>query len=162
MINYPGATRFEARHDASWLWVAADSWLDCASWLKAQNFVRCEWLTAAHLAQEQFQVTLCVSDAVSNEKVLVVTQVDEEIGSLEQIYPVVQFHEREVRQMLGLDFINATDRSPAFSAEFTGYPLRRNFALTERTEHEWPGQVDPEKATKRRPALAPGVRQEWL
>lgn len=162
MINYPGATRFEARHDASWLWIAADSWLDCASWLKARKFVRCEWLTAVHLAEDQFQVTLCVSDSLANEKVLVVTQVDQEIESLEQIYPVVQFHEREVRQMLGLNFKNATDESPAFSADFAGHPLRRDFALTERTEHEWPGQVDPEKQTKRRPALAPGVRQEWL
>ena len=162
MINYAQATRFEERSDATWLWVDAQNWADCATWLKAQNFVRCEWLTAAHLAEHQFQVTLCVSDALSNQKVLVLSRVETEIESLEQIYPAVQFHEREIRQMLGLSFKNATDETPAFSADFAGYPLRRDFALTQRTEQEWPGQVDPEKVTKRRPALSPGVRQEWL
>lgn len=162
MIHYPHTTRFEERSGATWLWLDAQNWVDCATWLKSQNFVRCEWLTAAHLGDDQFQVTLCVSDELSNEKVLVLTQVENEIESLEQIYPVVQFHEREVRQMLGLNFKNVADESPAFIADFAGHPLRRDFALIERTELEWPGQVDPEKATKRRPALAPGVRQEWL
>lgn len=162
MTKYPNSIRSEERSGSNWLWIDARHWVDCAGWLKDQGLVRCEWLTAAHEADNQFQVTLCVSDVLSNEKVLVLTQVENEIESLEQIYPVVQFHEREVRQMLGLEFLNTSNNSPAFNADFVGHPLRRDFALTERTEHEWPGQVDPEKATKRRPALAPGVRQEWL
>jgi NADH:ubiquinone oxidoreductase subunit C len=162
MTHYPHAARSTERSDATWLWIDPQKWVDCAAWLKAQGFVRCEWLTATHLGESQFQVTLCVSNALASEKFLVLTEVETEIDSLDQVYPVVQFHEREVRQMLGLSFKDARDVSPAFSAEFVGYPLRRDFALSERTEHEWPGQVDPEKTTKRRPALAPGVRQEWL
>jgi len=162
MNHYPNTTRFEQRLDGTWFWVEANNWVDCANWLKLQGLVRCEWLTAAHLGEDRFQVTLCVSDASASQKILVVAQAEQEIDSLEQVYPIVQFHEREVRQMLGLRFKHATDTSPAFNADFAGQPLRRDFALTERTEHEWPGQVDPEKATKRRPALAPGVRQEWL
>jgi NADH:ubiquinone oxidoreductase subunit C len=162
MTNYPQATRVDERLDATWLWIDAHKWLDCATWLKAQNFVRCECLTAAHLDAENFQVTFCVSDELCTEKILVVTHVQSEIASIAQVYPIAQFHEREMAQMLGLNFQGATNVSPAFNAEFSGYPLRRDFALTQRTEQEWPGAVDPEKATKRRPALAPGVRQEWL
>lgn len=162
MTQYPHTTRSEQRPDGTWFWIEANNWVDCANWLQEQGLVRCEWLTAAHLGADQFQVTLCVSDALANQKILVVAQAEQEIDSLEQVYPIVQFHEREVRQMLGLTFKNATDTSSAFNADFAGHPLRRDFGLTERTEHEWPGQVDPEKATKRRPALAPGVRQEWL
>lgn len=162
MTHYPQATRIDVRLDAKWVWVAANNWLDCAGWLKNQGLVRCEWLTAAHLGEETFQVTLCVSDELVSQKSVVVTEVEGWITSIEQIYSVAQFHEREVSQMLGLTFQNATNVSPAFNVEFLGHPLRRDFALTQRTEQEWPGQVDPEKVTKRRPALAPGVRQEWL
>jgi len=162
MIDYPRASRSTSRSDATWLWIDRQNWVDCATWLKAQGFIRCEWLTATHLGENQFQVTLCVSDEFAGEKVLALAEVDGEINSIDPVYPVVQFHEREMHQMLGLNFVNSRDDSPAFSAEFVGYPLRRDFALSERTDHEWPGQVDPEKTTKRRPALSPGVRQEWL
>lgn len=162
MTEYPRATRLENRSDAIWIWIDVDNWLDCANWLKAQQFVRCEWLTAAHLSDDLFQITMCASDELVQQKIVVVSSADKEVASLELIYPGAKFHEREVKQMLGLNFINASDDAQAFNADFGGHPLRRDFALTERTEHEWPGQVDPEKATKRRPALAPGVRQEWL
>jgi len=162
MTSYPQAIRTDVRSDATWVWVTANDWLDCATWLKEQNFVRCEWLTAAHLGEETFQVTLCVSDEIISEKTVVVTEVQGQVASIEQVYPVAQFHEREMAQMVGLIFENASNVSPAFNAEFSGHPLRRDFALTQRTVQEWPGAVDPEKVTKRRPALAPGVRQEWL
>ena len=162
MTHYPNASRIEARPDSTWLWVEAANWWDCASWLKTQGLVRCEWLAGAHLGDDLFQVTLCVSDVLAEQRTLVVTEVNQEIDSIGQVYPIAQFHEREMKQMLGLEFTHLIEDSPAFNTDFGGYPLRRDFALTERTEHEWPGQVDPEKATKRRPALAPGVRQEWL
>lgn len=162
MMQYPNASRVEERPDTTWLWIEPANWLDCATWLKTQDMIRCEWLAASHISDDLFQVTLCVSDAVGTQRTLVATQVHHEIDSVAEVYPIAQFHELEVKQMFGLAFRNLTDHSLAFHTDFSGYPLRRDFALTERTENEWPGQVDPEKATKRRPALAPGVRQEWL
>ena len=67
MTRYSNAIRYEERSSGERLWIDAQHWVDCAGWLKDQGLVRCEWLTAAHLVDDQFQVTLCVSDVLSNE-----------------------------------------------------------------------------------------------
>jgi NADH-quinone oxidoreductase subunit C len=162
MSSYANATRTQSRHESTWFWVDAVNWRDCAQWLNAQGFTRCEWVTATHLGDDLFAVTLAVANLDVSEQMIVQTQVSSTIDSLSDIYPSAQFHEREIRQLLGLDFENLSNVEPAFNADFAGYPLRRDFALPERISTPWPGQVDPEKAARRRPTLAPGVRQEWL
>jgi len=162
MIQYAHAVRIETRHESTWLWVDVANWRDCAHWLATQGFVRCEWLTATHLGEENFSVVVAVTNSAAREQVIVTTQAWQTIDSLADIFPSAEFHEREMRQLLGLDFNNLVNPAPAFNADFAGYPLRRDFALPERINIEWPGQVDPEKAARRRPTLAPGVRQEWL
>ena len=162
MISFGQALRTEVRSQSTWIWVSVQDWVDCANSLKGQGLVRCEWLTATHLSEQLFQVTFCVSDEFAGNKVVVVAETQDQIDSIEQVYSIARFHEREASQMLGLSFNNSTDNSHGFNTEFSGYPLRRDYVLTERVSHDWPGQVDPEKVTKRRPALAPGVREEWL
>ncbi|NBU32001.1 MAG: NADH-quinone oxidoreductase subunit C [Actinobacteria bacterium] len=160
MSSFTEEIRREVRGADIWIWLSPENWLAGASTLNSQGFKRAEWLTATHLDQSQFLVVLCVANETSTEKYFLLTEVKSEIASLSSIYPNLDFHEREVRQLLGLSFSGLTNNTPAINFEFSGYPLRRDFALQPRVTQEWPGQVDPEKTTKRR--LPPGVNQDWV
>ena len=149
-------------HQTQWVTVESADWKNIASELHAQGFVRCEWLKAIHIASDEFKVFTKVASADLSETVVVVAICTESIDSLTEVYKSAEFHERECTQLLGIQFTGTTSMEPAFVTDFEGFPLRRDFALTERVDHEWPGQVDPEKNTRRRPALPPGVFQEWI
>ena len=82
------------------------------------------------------------------------------IASLSALFPVADFHERETRQLLGVNFVGGSS-TPAFQHDFQGYPLRRDFALHSRRDTPWPGAVEPDAQSRRRPQLPPGVFPEW-
>jgi NADH-quinone oxidoreductase subunit C len=78
-----------------------------------------------------------------------------------EVYPNVDFHEREVAQLFGVEFIGNKNSALAFEIDLTGFPLRRDFALATRADTQWPGAVEPDETAKRRPSLPPGVLPEW-
>lgn len=159
MNNPPVQRRTEQRDNTTWIWVDSSEWLNLAHELLADGYVRCEWLTAVHNGAENFTITLCLSRDGINQAI-VSTSIESTVNSLTPIWPNVEFHEREVRQMFGIEFTNLNNSNPALNAPLTGFPLRRDFALTPRITQPWPGQVDPEKAKKQK--LPPGVSQEWI
>ena len=129
--------------------------------LKQSGFARCEWLTATHDGADSFKISLMLSKVDLSESVVLSTNAEGSIDSVSDIYPVVEFHEREVAQMFGLEFVGLKDLSPAFEIELSGFPMRRDFALATRAGAEWPGAVEPDENAKRRPSLPPGVLPEW-
>lgn len=141
--------------------------VDKAEWhaqvanLKQTGFVRCEWLTATHNGGDTFAISLMLSKEDLSESVILSTNVEVNIDSVSDIYPAVEFHEREVAQMFGLEFVGLKDLSPAFEIGLSGFPMRRDFALATRAGAEWPGSVEPDENAKRRPSLPPGVLPEW-
>ncbi len=141
--------------------VAKAEWQAQAANLKQTGFVRCEWLTATHNGGNSFVVSLMLSKEDLSESVILSTNVEANIDSVSDIYPAVEFHEREVAQMFGVEFIGNNDSRPAFEIELSGFPLRRDFSLATRAETEWPGAVEPNETAKRRPSLPPGVLPEW-
>lgn len=153
--------RAESRADATWLSVAPHQWISIARELLAHGFLRCEWLKGVHRNDDEFEIYLKVTRADLSDSVIVTTIIEHDVESITSIYPAADFHERECAQMLGVVFNSRESTDSAFNADFAGHPLRRDFALTPRVETVWPGQVDPEKAVKRRPALPPGVHKEW-
>jgi hypothetical protein len=58
-------------------------------------------------------------------------------------------------------FIGNNNSELAFEIELSGFPLRRDFALTTRADSQWPGSVEPDVNAKRRASLPPGVLPEW-
>ncbi|MBU6346989.1 MAG: NADH-quinone oxidoreductase subunit C [Actinomycetales bacterium] len=159
MSNPAAQRRTEQRDGTTWIWLDSSEWLTLAREVRADGFVRCEWLTAVHNGAESFTVTACVSrDGI--DQTIFCTTIEATINSLTEIWPNVEFHEREVRQMFGIQFINLNNPNSAFNAPLPGLPLRRDFALTPRVNQPWPGQVDPDKVKK--PKLPPGVSQEWI
>ena len=129
--------------------------------LLANGFVRFEYLTAAHNSADEFEVFSKVSKSDFSESVLLKTTTVERIDSVVEIYPAARFHEAEVRQMFGLEFLGQENIDNAFELDFAGYPLRRDFALTTRKQAKWPGAVEPDEKARRRPSLPPGVHESW-
>jgi NADH-quinone oxidoreductase subunit C len=141
--------------------VDKSKWQSQAANLKQTGFVRCEWLTATHNGGDSFEVSLMLSKEDLSEHMILSTDAEGSMDSVSDIYPAVEFHEREVAQMFGLEFVGLKDASPAFEMELSGFPLRRDFALATRADTEWPGAVEPDENAKRRPSLPPGVLPEW-
>lgn len=141
--------------------VEKSEWLSQASDMKQRGFVRCEWLTATHNGVDAFEISLMLSSEDLTESLILTTEIDTSIESLTNVYSGVSFHEREVAQMFGVEFIGNNDSRPAFEIELPGFPLRRDFALATRADTDWPGAVEPNETAKRRPSLPPGVLPEW-
>ena len=141
--------------------IEKSEWLTQATALKLTGFVRCEWLTATHNGENSFEISLMLSKEDMSESVILSTNAEGSIESVSDIFPAVEFHEREVTQMFGFEFIGRKDSNPAFEIELSGFPMRRDFALATRASAEWPGAVEPDENAKRRPSLPPGVLPEW-
>ena len=141
--------------------IEKSEWLTQATALKLTGFVRCEWLTATHNGGDSFVISLMLSKEDMSESVIFSTNAEGSIESVSDIFPAVEFHEREVTQMFGFKFIGLKDSNPAFEIELSGFPMRRDFALATRAGAQWPGAVEPDENAKRRPSLPPGVLPEW-
>lgn len=141
--------------------VEKSDWVTKVTDMKELGFVRCEWLTATHNGGDSFEIALMLSKVDLTETLILSTQIEGAIESVSLVYPNVSFHEREVAQMFGVEFIGNNDSALAFEIELSGFPLRRDFALTSRAQTSWPGAVEPDETAKRRPSLPPGVLPEW-
>lgn len=141
--------------------IEKSNWVNKATEMKQHGFVRCEWLTATHNGGDSFEISLLLSNKELTESFILTTQIETSLESLSSIYPIVDFHEREVTQMFGVKFVGNDNSAPAFEIELVGFPLRRDFTLATRAGTQWPGAVEPDESAKRRPALPPGVLPEW-
>ena len=156
------AKRSEERDGMTWVWVDSSAWVTAHSEVLVQGGVRFEWMTATHLLGEVFDiVSRIANEDLSGSTVLVTRVEDAQIESVVDVYPVADFHEREIAQMFGVNFVGRDSIERAFDTDFGGHPLRRDFALASRIDREWPGVVEPDVNAKRRPALPPGVFPEW-
>ena len=79
------------------------------------------------------------------------------LDSLVPVLPAASWHEREVHEMFGVDFIGHPDLRPLLLTGTVAYPLRKEAPLVARVETPWPGRSD----SGRRSSLPPGVRSEW-
>ena len=141
--------------------VENSDWQNQAAQLKQSGFVRCEWLTATHNGGDAFEISLMLATEDLSKSLILTTQIESKIESLTQVFSNVDFHEREVAQMFGVEFVGNSNSLPAFEIELSGFPLRRDFALVIRAGAQWPGAVEPDENAKRRPTLPPGVLPEW-
>lgn len=141
--------------------IANEQWHAIHSELQVSGFVRLEWLTAIHNRDDNFELTSMVSTADLCESVIVSAACTSTgVVTITDVFPIAQFHEQEVRQMFGIKF-DGLSEGLAFDAPFDGHPLRRDFALSQRADKPWPGSVEPDTNSRRRPSLPPGVFEEW-
>ena len=152
----------EPRDGGGWWEVPATEWLAAHRTALAAGYSRLEWLTGSH--QGGFRL---VSHLTGPEGLLVIaTSLEGEVvDSVAGIFHIACFHEREVRQMFGIDFVGLADARPAFSVDFGGHPLRRDYPLEPRLKQHWPGVQDPESKSLRQVSIGSGhheARQHCL
>lgn len=149
-----------------------------------------EWVTAFAAAAEEgyhFFDFLAVVDRVDSLEVLarVVNPQDHSdllastsiaadearIGSLSSHYPGATWHEREAREMFGVEFIGLVDDRPLLLRATTGRPpLLKDRVLVARVAKPWPGAAEPEVQQdgrrvgnpSRRRQRPPGVPDDFL
>ena len=96
----------------------------------------------------RFQILARVFSLTTNLGVTLKCDVADEaptVGSWVATYPGAEWHEREVWEMFGINFIGHPGLRPLYlPGDFEGNPLRKDFPLLARIIKPWPGIVDVE------------------
>ena len=114
--------------------------------------------------ETRFQVFARVTDIERHVGVTLKVDVpDDDPSSIESwhaVYAGANWHERETREMFGIDFAGHPDlRNMYLPTDFEGYPLRKDFPLLARIVKPWPGIVDVEPHARRGDAEADEARR---
>lgn len=162
-MNLATPCTISQRDGVTWITVTVEQWFAMHQELKDLGHSRFEWLTAVHQGEDSFLVYSRVNDFIITTQIASATSI--QLPSVTSIFRIADFHERETRQMFGLEFIGGSTE-PAFNCDFSGFPLRRDFALASRQSIAWPGAVEPSSENssaqpRRRPQLPPGIFPEW-
>jgi NADH-quinone oxidoreductase subunit C len=97
--------------------------------------------------------------------------VEPRISSLSPHYPGATWHERESREMFGVEFVGLVDDRPLLLRDTTGRPpLLKDRVLVARVAKAWPGAAEPEVQQdgrrvgnpSRRRQRPPGVPDDFL
>lgn len=96
----------------------------------------------------RFQLLARVNNVVDHWGIIVKCDVPDDdlvVDTLVPVYAGANWHEREVREMFGIEFAGHPDpRHIYLPTEFEGFPLRKDFPLLARRVKPWPGIVDVE------------------
>ncbi|MGK5530492.1 NADH-quinone oxidoreductase subunit C [Streptomyces sp. URMC 129] len=131
-----------------------------------------DWLSAVDEPGTGFLVCAHVAAlGTPPRRLLLRTTVPHENAALPTVtgvYAGAAWHERETREMFGIDFPGHPELIPLLLPEnFEGHPLRKDFVLAARVAKAWPGAKEPGEPAhggpKRRQMLPPGVPDpnEW-
>ena len=97
----------------------------------------------------RFQIVARVNNVVDHWAVTLkcdVPDADLTMPTIVSVFPGANWHEREVHEMYGIDFLGHPDlRKLYLPTDFEGYPLRKDFPLLARRVKPWPGIVDVEQ-----------------
>jgi NADH-quinone oxidoreductase subunit C len=124
-----------------------------------------DWLSAVDDGPDGFGIFCHLYDPGAHQRVLLSTRVsreDPELATATGVFRGAAWHERETREMFGIEF--AGHPYPArllLSEAFQGHPLRKDFVLTARVSKTWPGAKEPgesgDGSPSRRKMQPPGV-----
>jgi NADH-quinone oxidoreductase subunit C len=99
--------------------------------------------------ETRFQVFARVYNVTQHFGVTIKTDLPDDDLSISTAIPVfagANWHEREVHEMYGIDFVGHPNLRPLYlPGAFEGYPLRKDFPLVARLVKPWPGIVDVEQ-----------------
>ena len=131
-----------------------------------------EKIAAAHAAELQtgyaggatrFQLLARVVNVHEHHDVLLKADVPESLRmpTWTRLYAGANWHEREVREMFGIEFDGHPDpRNLYLPGGFEGHPLRKDFPLLSRIVKPWPGIVDVEPMPGEDPAAEADAAEE--
>jgi NADH-quinone oxidoreductase subunit C len=153
--------------------VAPHRWVASADALRTDaGCTYFDWLSAVDELDDGFRV-VCHVAALGGpvEHVLLRTRLPREqprLHSLVGVYAGAAWHERETREMFGIEFVGGPAEPLLLPDGFEGHPLRKDFYLVSRVVKDWPGRKEPgeseaDAAPSRRRVAPPGIPDpvEW-
>lgn len=119
--------------------LAPDQWLSAHAAAAADGFMMFDFLTGVDRG-EHVEIVSRVVNPDTADAVLHLVRIDDRIASLSSVYQGAIWHERETREMFGVDFEGLVDDRPLLLREPIDVPpLRKSVLLTERAARPWPG-----------------------
>ena len=156
--------------------VESAAWLDSTAAKVAEGFAYLDLLTAVDRPVDgRIEIVLVLLRPDDGSTCTLTTTIDREkprLASLTALLPAASWHEREIREMFGVDFDGHPDLRPLLLSPGLGmHPLRKETVLVTRAVTPWPGapessgqDVESTSSSRRsrRTSLPPGVPADWL
>jgi NADH-quinone oxidoreductase subunit C len=142
--------------------VPADAWVETLTKARDElGLVFFSWLAGvdwtndvavgdppAEEVEERFEVMCTVGDLTEGRRVTFSTTLPREnptLDTLVGVYAGANWHERECREMLGIEFAGHPEPENLYLPDsFQGNPLLKSYRLLSRDVKPWPGKVDVE------------------
>ena len=122
------------------------SWLSGIDWSREVEVG--ESVEDPDALEERFEVVCRLSSVTNSDAAHFVASLPKDDPVIDSVVPLfggAEWHEREARDMFGIEFSgNPNPVNIYLPDEFVGHPLRKSFPLLTREVKPWPGDVDVE------------------
>jgi NADH-quinone oxidoreductase subunit C len=146
--------------------VLPEEWLAAVESLQADGFDYFDWLGCVDEIgrRDCFRIVLVVRSlargAESRMLSCSLSRTAPRIDTVSGVFAGAAWHEREVAELFGVEFVGGDHRRLLLNPEFEGIPLRKEEVLAARTGTNWPGAKEPGEtpaSPSRRRLVPPGV-----
>ena len=146
--------------------VSPQEWLATVESMKADGFDCFDWLGCVDEIgrQDCLRVVLVIRNVGQGAELRMLScslpRSAPRLDTVSGVFAGAAWHEREVAELFGVEFIGGDHRRLLLSPEFEGTPLRKDEVLAARTGMSWPGAKEPgesEASPSRRRLVPPGV-----
>ena len=146
--------------------VLPEDWLAAVEALKADGFDYFDWLGCVDEIgrQDCLRIVLVVRSVGKRAEPRMLScslpRDDPRLDTVSGVFAGAAWHEREVAELFGVEFIGGDHRRLLLNPEFEGTPLRKDEVLAARTGMSWPGAKEPgetDASPSRRRLVPPGV-----
>ncbi len=146
--------------------VSAEDWLAAVEALRADGFGYFDWLGCVDEIGrlDCFRIVLVLRNLAAEAKPRMLSCLlprdDPRIDTVRSVFAGAAWHEREVAELFGVEFVGGERRRLLLSAGFEGTPLRKDEVLAARTGMNWPGAKEPGESdcsASHRRMVPPGV-----
>jgi len=146
--------------------VAAEDWLAAVGALKTDGFDYFDWLGCVDDIgrRDCLRVVLVVRNLSQGAETRMLScslpRHEARIDTVHGVFAGAGWHEREVAELFGVEFVGGERGRLLLNPEFEGTPLRKDEVLAARTGMNWPGAKEPgehDVSPGRRRLVPPGV-----
>ena len=145
--------------------VDAAAWREAVTAAQADGNTFFEWLGCVdEIGRGGLRVLVALRNlATVDEPLLIGTELPRDrprLDSIRDLFAGAAWHEREVAELFGVEFVGGDRRRLLLPADFDGTPMRKDAVLAARTALTWPGAKEPGETAaspSRRRMVPPGV-----
>jgi NADH-quinone oxidoreductase subunit C len=143
-----------------------ENWLAAVKALRADGFDYFDWLGCVDEIgrQDCFRIILAARNLAKGAEPRTLSCLlprdDPRIDSVRGVFAGAAWHEREVAELFGVEFVGGERRRLLLNPGFEGTPLRKDEVLAARTGLNWPGAKEPgetDASPSGRRMVPPGV-----